>query len=126
MRGWQRNSWCSRRSFRICPPRGDTFQTELAVLIGIEDVVGIVESIEMVMKDELEGIGCPRGIGCAGCGWCRGWLRSWSRHAGSNMGLESFNTGKREKSRSELQSRVTPWCRQRAAMRVSCTIAPPT
>ena len=50
-----------------------------------------------------------RGARIVGPCWCRAWLRSRSRHTDSNIGLQSFNTGKREKSRSELQSRVTPW-----------------
>ena len=47
---------------------GNTVQTELAVLMGIEGVVGIGESMEMVVEDELEGIGCPWGIGGRVCG----------------------------------------------------------
>ena len=51
---------------------GDTVQTELAVVMGIEGIVGIGESSEMVVEDVLERIGCPRGIAGEGCCLCGG------------------------------------------------------
>jgi len=54
---------------------GDTLQAELAVVLGVEGVVGIGESVEMVLEDELESVGDPRDIsgvrrgrGCCGEG----------------------------------------------------------
>jgi hypothetical protein len=58
-------------AFEFVHHAGDTVQTELAVVMGIEGVVGIGESMEMVVEDELERIGCTRGIGRAECGWGR-------------------------------------------------------
>jgi hypothetical protein len=41
---------------------GDAVQTERAVVMSVEGVIGSGESMEMVVEDELERIGCPRGI----------------------------------------------------------------
>ena len=40
---------------------GDTFQAELAVVLGVEGVVGIGESGEMVVEDKAQDICPPRG-----------------------------------------------------------------
>jgi hypothetical protein len=46
---------------------GDTFQTELAVVLGVEGVVGMGEGGEMVVEDESQGIRPPRDIRGRGC-----------------------------------------------------------
>jgi hypothetical protein len=47
---------------------GDTFQAELAVVLGVEGVVGIGESGEMVVEDKAQDICPPRNIGGGLCG----------------------------------------------------------
>ena len=51
---------------------GDTFQAELAVVLGVEGVVGIGESGEMVVEDKAQDIYPPRDIGGGVCGRDRG------------------------------------------------------
>jgi hypothetical protein len=46
---------------------GDTFQAELALVLGVEGVVGLDESVEMVVKDEQENAGCLRDRGGMVC-----------------------------------------------------------
>jgi len=41
---------------------GDTLQTERAVVLGVEGVVGLGEGWEMVVEDESRGIRSPRDI----------------------------------------------------------------
>ena len=47
---------------------GDTFQTELAVVLGVEGVVGFGEGGGMVLEDESQGIRPPRDISGGVCG----------------------------------------------------------
>ena len=50
------------------PCMGDMFQAELAVVLGVEGVVGIGESREMVVEDKAQDICPPRNIGGGACG----------------------------------------------------------
>ena len=46
----------------------DTFQAELAEVLGVEGVVGIGEGAEMVVEDTSQDIRLPRNIGGGRCG----------------------------------------------------------
>ena len=47
---------------------GNTFQAELAVVLGVEGVVGLDEGGEMVVEDTSQDIRPPRNIGGGLCG----------------------------------------------------------
>ena len=59
-------------AFEFVHHMGDTFQAELAEVLGVEGVVGIGESVEMVVEDTSQDIRPPRDIGGGVCGRDRG------------------------------------------------------
>ena len=55
-------------AFEFVDHVGNTFQAELAEVLGVEGVVGIGESGEMVVEDKAQDICPPRDIGGGVCG----------------------------------------------------------
>ena len=59
-------------AFEFVHHMGDTFQAELAEVLGVEGVVGLDEGGEMVVEDTSQDIHPPRNIGAGVCGRDRG------------------------------------------------------
>ena len=59
-------------AFEFVYHMGDTLQAELAVVLGVEGVVGLDEGGEMVVEDKVQDMRPPRDIGGGVCGWDRG------------------------------------------------------